>query len=303
VDFSIALEATPKAMVYASVMLCVGAAVGRGLLRFKGERRLTAIQRAELADAFRRLAITAPLILVVALTLRAWAHTAAAFGIPESISYQNLHTIALESQWGTGWRLQMAAAVALSIISASMVIWPRGGWFAAGVAATAMCYVLPLLGHAAGEAGATLVHGSHILGGGIWVGTLAAMSIAARDADSAHTASPPSVPAQRRELLGQFSPVALVGSTLLLLTGLTLAWWYLGPWPTLWTTTYGRLLILKLLLVAGVAACGFVNWQTLRRPLTSTELPGTLRLVVGLEIALAASVVVVTALLTETGHP
>ena len=72
-------------------------------------------------------------------------------------------------------------------------------------------------------------------------------------------------------MLSQFSPVAFTGSTLLLLTGATAAWWYLGELSNLWTTSYGRLLLLKLFLVAAAAACGFVNWQALRRPSTSTD--------------------------------
>ena len=41
-DLSIALEAVPKALAYAAVMLCVGASVGRGLLRFRVAALLTA---------------------------------------------------------------------------------------------------------------------------------------------------------------------------------------------------------------------------------------------------------------------
>ena len=266
VDLSVALEAAPKALVYASVMLCVGAAVGRGLLRFRVAPRLTREQAARLADAFRRLAVTAALMLVAALALRAWAHTAAAFGVSESLSYQNLQIITVESQWGAGWQLQMAAAVAMTAISLSIARWPSGGWLAATGGAVALCYLLPLLGHAAGEPAAMLLHGSHILGAGTWIGTLTAMSIASRGPDPAPPASPFLMPPCRREMLGQFSPVAFTGSALLLLTGATAAWWYLGELSNLWTTSYGRLLAFKLFLAAGAAGCGFVNWQALSRP-------------------------------------
>jgi putative copper resistance protein D len=104
-------------------------------------------------------------------------------------------------------------------------------------------------------------------------------------------------------MLSEFSPVAFTGAALLLLTGATAAWWYLGELSTLWTTAYGRLLALKLLMAAGAAACGFVNWQALSRPMTTSDSPRARRLLVGIEIVFAAAIVIVTAVLTETEHP
>lgn len=302
VDLAVALEAAPKALVYAAVMLGVGAATGRGLLRFRVAPRLTVAQRFALADGFRRLAVIASMVLVAALTWRAWAHTAAAFGISESFSPQNLYTIAIESQWGSGWQLQMAAALVLAAVSRTISRWPAAGWRATAVVAVALCYLLPLVGHAAGEPGRALLHGSHILAAGSWVGTLAAMTLASRAHDLAPLAAPP-LPSPRQEMLSQFSPVALPGSALLLVTGATAAWLYLGGWSALWTSTYGQLLLVKLFLAAAVAGCGFVNWQTLRHPDRSSELPWAGRLLVGLELVLAVGVVIVTAVLTETEHP
>jgi putative copper export protein len=77
----------------------------------------------------------------------------------------------------------------------------------------------------------------------------------------------------------------------------------LGGLRNLGTTLYGQLLLLKLFLVADVGACGFANWQALHRAVVSTESWRARRLLVGLEITLAASIVIVTAVLTETEHP
>jgi copper transport protein len=135
------------------------------------------------------------------------------------------------------------------------------------------------------------------------MGTLTAMWIASRRRDPAQRDSSPLRPAPRRQMLSQFSPVAFTGSTLLLITGATAAWWYLGQWANLWRTSYGRLLLLKLCVAAAAAGCGFVNWQTLRQPVDSFEARRSQRLLVGLEITLAAAIVIVTALLTESEHP
>ena len=89
-------------------------------------------------------------------------------------------------------------------------------------------------------------------------------------------------------------------AALLVVTGLTAAWWYVGSIDALATSAYGRLLLLKLFLVADVATCGFLNWQRLRRP--AAEAAGG-DLFVTLEVALAVAVVIVTAVLTEVEHP
>jgi putative copper export protein len=78
-------------------------------------------------------------------------------------------------------------------------------------------------------------------------------------------------------------------------TGLLLAYFYVGTPANLVGTPYGRLLLAKLALVAGIAACGFINWRRVQ----VAGAPSTARL----ELALAGLVVIVTAFLTETEHP
>jgi putative copper export protein len=63
-------------------------------------------------------------------------------------------------------------------------------------------------------------------------------------------------------------------------------------------TAYGRLLVLKAALVAGISMCGYVNWRRLRAMHEESASP-----VLVLEAALAAAVAIVTGFLTETGHP
>ena len=207
------------------------------------------------------------MILVAALALRAWAHTAAAFGVAESLSYQNLYIVTIESQWGRGWQWQMAAALALAVVSLTISRWPSAGWRAAGVAAIALCYLLPLLGHAAGEPGRVLLHGSHILAAGIWIGTLAAMAdrftgsrshatrrAAADSASTTRDAEPVLAGRPDRRDAAPGSPVRPPrGST-----------WAGGR--RCGRPATDSCCSVKLLLAAGVAGCGFVNWQALRQP-------------------------------------
>jgi len=187
-----------------------------------------------------------------------------------ALSYQDLHTIAIESQWGAGWQLQMVAALALAAVSSSMSLWPSGGWLLQAAVAVALCYLLPLLGHAAGAPARMFLHGSHILAAGIWVGTPERDDHRLARAPIRRRSVRPLQPVRSRRGAARCyvtsRRVAFTGSTLLLLTGATAAWWYLGGLLNLVTTTYGRLLLLKLFLVADAAACGFVNWQAAARP-------------------------------------
>jgi copper transport protein len=124
-----------------------------------------------------------------------------------------------------------------------------------------------------------VVAAAHILAAGAWLGALAALVIAGH----------------RGSLWRRFSTVGLAGSAVLGVTGLLLTYFYVATPANLLSTPYGRLLLAKLALVAGIAACGLINWRRVK----SHGYPSTARL----ELALAGAVVIVTAFLTETEHP
>jgi putative copper export protein len=104
--------------------------------------------------------------------------------------------------------------------------------------------------------------------------------------------------------------VALPGSALLAVSGVWVSWWYVGSLEGLVGTPYGRTLIVKLLLIGGVLACGFVNWRRYRdvplipfggNHIRDARLPAVTMVLV--ELVFAALVVVATSLLTELEHP
>jgi putative copper resistance protein D len=149
---------------------------------------------------------------------------------------------------------------------------------------------MPLLGHGASSGWHVLLHGTHMLGAGVWAGTLMVLVLMR-------------VPSTRRlTLLRGVSPLALSGTAVLGLAGVVMAWSYLGSISNLWTTTYGQVLALKIGLCCGAAACGFVNWRRFaaeRRGTTPSDHPGP----VMIEVVLVAVVIIVTAALTEMEHP
>ena len=306
---SLVLEAAPKAGVYAAVMLSVGASTARWLVRTRVARAVGASgpiassatredgfatvqgdsppdEAARFEDGLARLLSASTWFMLGALLLRAWSHTAVSFGVAGAFDWYNLRTIAWESRWGEAWTWQVAGAVILFLLARSIRRSPSVGWTATTLGSVAMCYLVPLLGHAAGEPDRVVLHGSHVLGGGIWLGTLAAVVRASS-----------SVSALRVATLQRFSVVAFSGASLLVVTGAVALWMYVPSFRALVVSTYGKLLILKLVLVAEAARLGFLNWRAFKSA-KGDRTAGVLT-----EVACAAAIVFVTALLTESEHP
>ena len=276
------LEAAPKAFVYIAFLLAVGACAVKWLVVRRAD--VTVDERDACERRLARLLLTANAAAVLALLLRLLAHTFAAFGAADFLSAESLRVIAVESRWGESWRLQLTCA-GVSLAAAFLIPGHRYiGWPTATVAAIACSVSAPLLGHAAGSGTRLTFHALHLLGAGIWLGALTCIVIVG-----------PRVP-----LLKKFTPVALAGSSLIVLAGLVMAVEYVAQVSNLWNTAYGRMLTLKLALFAGVLICGYLNWRTWGQGEGGTANDDRLARV---ESLLSLAVVLVTALLTELEHP
>jgi copper transport protein len=158
---------------------------------------------------------------------------------------------------------------------------------ATAITSAALSLALTRTGHAAGAPDRMAIHTAHILGAGAWLGTLTTLVGVRR---SVHRTL-------RRSVFSAFARVALTGAAVLVTAGLVASWWYVGSVANLWTTVYGRVLLLKIALVAVVVACGYVNM----RAIGSGQIePGRAAIV---ELMLAAAVVMATGVLTELEHP
>lgn len=297
-DSAVLLEAAAKVFLYASLLVVIGASALRWLLlpRLSAELGAPAIRRIEQSTA--RLALLASVGALSSCALRLWTHTVAAFGFADA-SLDNLKLIALQSRWGHAWKIQLAAALVLAIASAISCQW-RVAWCFATLSALFFTFTIPLLGHAAGDILREALHGVHILAGGMWLGTLAVVlgvqiknlkpDLSVRDSGR-HV---------RLAILRNFWLIAMPSAATSVLAGVVAAYLYVGAFSNLWTTAYGRILLSKLALVGAIGCCGFVNWRRLQRMIPHET--GSLTIVV-LETLLAVAVVLVTAVLTETGHP
>jgi putative copper export protein len=280
------IEAATKALLYAAVLQTVGAAAALWVAMSRVTADVPAGRRAA-GESIRWVGLRASAVVVLALLLRGWAHTAATFGFARSISWEALSTIVIESRWGRSWEIQMLAALASVVAYAWIGSGRRGRCPVTAVTSGALVLALTRTGHAAGDLTGMAIHTAHVVGGGVWLGTLATLVSVRRSLDQELS----------REVFRAFSRFALTGAAVLVAAGVVASCRYVGSFGNLWITRYGRVLLIKVALVCGVVACGYVNWRAIE---SGRSEPGRAAII---ELALTASVIAVTGVLTELEHP
>ncbi len=147
------------------------------------------------------------------------------------------------------------------------------------------------------------VNAVHISAASTWLGTLLVlMLIGIRGVARSSTAG-----TQRAELVADlvnsFSPLALVASAIVAITGVTTAWLHLKRISSLWTTSYGIALDIKLILVLIVVMLGAWNWRRVRPSLGVEGSEETIRRSAKMELTFAALVLIVTSVLVSLPSP
>jgi copper transport protein len=299
----VGVEAAASAWLYAAIILTVGTSAARFWVRLGNHAGLSEATVAELEAKFGALGLLLAILVVLALIARMWAHTFATFGWADSFSWSGLEVVALDSRWGSAWRIQIAVA-ALFVAAMLWIRIDKTGWLLAALACVGLCFTLPLVGHAAGSTTRVMLHGTHVMGAGLWLGTLAVLFLVLGRSRRRFGATPARTVAEM--LLGAFSPVALSGVATLAVTGAITAYSYVGALSNLWTTLYGRVLATKVLLFLGAGICGWLNRRRYSRDGLARERAhsdGHLEFSVGLEVGFAVAIVVVTGLLTQLRQP
>jgi hypothetical protein len=103
-DPAVVLEAGAKALLYASLLIVIGASATRWLLLPRVIAELGADIVAAIERSVARLALLAAIGAVAASGLRVWTHTVSAFGFDGARSWDTIKVIALQSRWGHGWQ-------------------------------------------------------------------------------------------------------------------------------------------------------------------------------------------------------
>lgn len=285
---------------YAGCLGVIGASAFRLFVLPGAARAAPELDRAAAATG-----LIAAAVLLAGVLARLYAQAYVWFGLEEPVTPGLLLEVATDlPPWSTGWMLQLAAGA----ISAAAFGVARSGhrvaWFAAYAAAVAVAASAPLTGHAVAQAQwyslPITVQAAHVLGAGVWIGGLFVVFVVALLRTGRRVV--PGTPLVAA-LVNAFSPLAIAGAGLLALTGAVTAVLYLHAPADLWATPYGRTLLLKITMVAGVAATGFVNWRYVRPRLMRSGGAEVLRRTVTTELILAGLVLALTALLVGLPQP
>lgn len=263
-----ALAGAARVAAYAGVLLLVGVLVAAAL-GADGARRLGAVA----AGAAGVAAVGAAVLVVTQTALAAGRPLLDSVGLVDD-------TLATRTGALGGMRVAVATtviplALMWRLYSRRPLLWLIG-------AAAAVLAVLPALsGHAwtsSSRAIAVAVAAGHVVATGMWIGGLTVV-LAARGGAVANR-------------LARFSPVAAWALAVTVVTGAASGWLQTKSLDAATSTFYGRLLLVKVAVVALIALAGFV----VRRQLGRT---GDARRIVMAELGLAAVVLAVTAVVVN----
>jgi len=247
-----------------------------------------------------RVGLGASGLLLVALVL-VLARQLVDFHDPFDSWGDDLRLLVGGTAWGATWTLAVVVAVVVFVAFGLAAIRRRGAWLVATLGVLALGVFPGLTGHAnAGDLrGVTLVADTlHVWAMGAWIGTLGLILILERryrrggGSGSEVSLLPAFVP--------RFSPIAVGSVGVLVVTGVLAAWVHLGSVSALSTTSYGRLLLLKVSLVFAALGLGGLNWRRLTPLLSEAAGRRSMRKAATVEFLVANVVLLVTALLVRT---
>lgn len=202
-------------------------------------------------------------VLLVALVLQTASMNGV--GAAEALAPSLLGRVVTGTGFGTAWLVTTLSAVAVAalafMVGRGRTAGEKGLWWAGLLASAAMLVGPSLTGHAMAAAGthrfAVISDWLHLAAGGFWVGGLFHLALAV-PAGLARLGVPERGRAVGR-VIKRFTRVAIPSVVVVSLAGLYSSWIHLGGIGALWGTPYGRVLLVKLLLVVPMLLLGAVN--------------------------------------------
>ena len=294
------LSTFARALGFTGALVLVGAVVARSLVRRCWNAPEDEAARGQALHRLALLTFGATLFLLIA----AWAalrHQALDLVDEGETLGAAQYRLALASSWAAGWMAQVAAAVL------AMIAWLPGrrhpvyGARLAPLAALVVAATFPLTGHfhalKVGALTGVLLGATHLLGAGLWLGTLMLLVAVGWGGDASGRAS------RVARIIVRFSPLALTGAAIVALTGFLTGWQTVGSLGALIDTSYGRVLLIKLSFLIGVAGTGAFNWKIVQPKLAAGAGDGLLRRSAYVELAMGIGLIIATAVLVALPAP
>jgi copper transport protein len=280
-------------------LLLIGGAVFQLLLRKLGTG---SEYWRKLSDGARRVSLLAALASVALALPRIALQSSAMNGAGHGWDFSMWGPLIRETNWGRGWLLQTLGSGGYLMAAFAATVEVAAPWLLSAAATVIIAFGIAFSGHAAAFEQMQIINigndAVHVLAVGAWLGTLAyVVSIAVP------TGIRLQAYAEVASLVRVFSPLALGAAAIAIVTGSVSALSHIGPLTDLLGTSYGRMLSLKLIGVAAVAAGGYYNWKKMKPELGSSASTAQLRRSARAEIGFALLVLLATAILVALPTP
>ena len=236
------------------------AGTGKGEAARKGERRIIF------------LCWLSVVLLVITSLIGLVQQASAVFdkSIGEALAPSLLVGVLTKTGYGGAWLLKIVTAAALVVTIFLLESQTKRAqtekqsgllWWVGLVAGAALLVAPSWTGHAAASIKdfryAVLTDWLHLLAGGFWVGSLFHLALSAGPALT--SLDPPRRTRALNHMIKLFTRIAVPGVALLVLAGLYNSWVHVESFSALWTTAYGRTLLIKLILVGIMLLLGGLN--------------------------------------------
>jgi copper transport protein len=284
---------------FCGLLLMVGAVAFRFGVLERTRNAFDAALSTDIDEGVRRLAIFAAAVAIAANLARLWLQYGSLHG---SGMWQSdlLAALLLDGGWGRAWLAQTFASLGFLIAAGVRTEDRSDSWYSALPFAVVAASTPAFAGHAAAVQQMAIVpigaDAIHIITAAAWLGTLAVMMVAAvprvlRTDDGF---------AKVAVLVRTFSPFALAMAGIAVFTGTVNALVHIGAVSELWSTSYGRVLALKVGVVLLTLTIGAYNWKVVKPGLGTEVATADLRRSARTEIAMAVIIVIITAVLVAT---
>jgi copper transport protein len=283
---------------FVGLLALIGAIAFRTLVlpRARGTKEeLTALMARRTAV----LGFTASVLVIVSAFARVFLESQMMSAMPD-MQTMSMADMTMHTRWGVAVSLEFGAALLALVSFALAVRRIRGAWLVASISAIVLALTPALVGHAAASPRfTTLMIVSdflHVLGGASWLGSLLAVMVVgiplSLTLDGAERWSTVA------SLVNSFSPIALTSAAVVIVSGLIASWVHVEHLSDLWQTAYGRVLLLKLLLVAITLTIGAYNFRRVQPQLANEVGSARLKCSAALELSVAFLILLVTGFLT-----
>ena len=275
-----------KALTYAATL---GVAGGIFFLSHSGNL-LHESQRSRIRRLIGALLLAAALASCVRILLSAASMSGELAGMFDS-GFARMILSAGEGR-ATGIRMVGLALAALAILLGSRFrVLALIGAIIASISFAGVGHVRAL----PADTAPSLLLGLHLLCAAFWLGALGPLLIAARDGDGPQIAL----------LASRFGKLALGVVALLLSAGLSLLWMLIGDTAPFWGSDYGRMMVIKLLMVAALLGTAAVNKLYLTPKLLNGRAEAIIqfRRSVQAEMVSGALILLITATFTTVSGP